>query len=111
MIKFLPFEENGYIGMKAYENESELGSCTFTLNGYSMIFETVSCEDDIIIEGLARAAMNYGANRNAYIAEIKKEHFCPAFERLGFKDDEVMSVEIPEALTSTGCSCSDSKSF
>lgn len=111
MIKFLPFEENGYIGMKAYEDDSVLGLCTFTVNGYKMIFETVSCEDDIITEGLARAAMNYGANRNAYIAEIKKENFCPAFDRLGFKGDGVMSVEIPEALTSTGCSCPHSKPF
>jgi hypothetical protein len=110
MIRFLPFEEDGFIGMRAFENESELGFCTFSLSGYNMSFIDVCCDDDIIIEGLARAAMNYGANKNAYIAKIQKEHFCPAFNRLGFKGDDVMSVEIPEALTS-GCSCPHSKPF
>ena len=110
MIRFLPFEENGVIGMRAYENDSELGFCTFSLDGFNMEFIDVSCEDDIITEGLARAAMNYGANKNAYIAKIRKEHFCPAFSRLGFTGGEAMSVEIPEALTS-GCSCPHSKPF
>lgn len=110
MIRFLPFEENGVIGMRAYENESELGFCTFSLDGYNMSFAEVNCDDDVITEGLARAAMNYGANKNVYIAKIRKEHFSPAFGRLGFKGDEVMSVEIPEALTS-GCSCPHSEPF
>lgn len=110
MIRFLPFEKDGLAGMRAFEKDSELGFCTFSLDGYKMIFAEICSDDDIITEGLARAAMNYGANRNAYIAEIKKEQFCPAFERLGFNGDEVMSVEIPEALTS-GCSCPHSKPF
>ena len=104
MIKFLPFEENGLIGMKAFENDSELGYCTFSLSGFNMDFVEISCDDDIITEGLARAAMNYGANKNVYIAKIRKEHICPAFIRLGFKGEDVLYVEIPEALTS-GCSC------
>ncbi len=104
MIKFLPFEDNGLVGMRASENDSELGFCTFLLTGFNMEFIDVCCEDDIITEGLARAAMNYGANKNAYIARIRKEHVCPAFIRLGFKGDDVLDVEIPEALTS-GCSC------
>lgn len=105
MIKFLPFEDdNGLIGMKAFENENVLGFCTFSLSGFNMEFVEICCEDDIITEGLARAAMNYGANKNAYIARIRKEHNCPAFVRLGFKGQDILDVEIPEALTS-GCSC------
>ncbi len=110
MIKFLPFKDERLAGMKAFENDKELGFCTFSLCGFNMEFVEIMCDDDIITEGLARAAMNYGANKNAFIAKIKKEHFCPAFERLGFKGDEVMSVEIPEALTS-GCSCPHSQPF
>lgn len=110
MIKFLPFETNGLFGMKASENENDLGFCTFNLNGYNMTFEEISCDDDIIIEGLARAAMNFAANRNAYIAKIKKAHFCAAFKRLGFEGEDILSVEIPEALTS-GCNCPHSKPF
>lgn len=110
MIKFLPFEENGLVGMKAFENESELGFCTFSISGFDMNFVEIQCDDDIITEGLARAAMNYGANKNVYIAKIKEEYFCPAFKRLGFTGDDILSVEIPEALTS-GCSCPNSKPF
>ena len=104
MIKFLPLEDNGLITITAYENNSELGSCVFSLSGYNLDFVKVSCEDDIITEGLARAALNYGANYNAYIARLNKDYLCPAFIRLGFKGGDVLEVEIPEALTS-GCSC------
>lgn len=110
MIKFLPFENEGLFGMKAFENDSQLGYCTFTLGGYEMKFEEIYCDDDIIIEGLARAAMNFAANKNAYIAKADKTLLCAALKRLGFVGDEVMSVEIPEALTS-GCSCPHSKPF
>lgn len=110
MIRFLPFEDNGLFGMNAFENESKLGFCTFSVDGYNMKFIEVSCKDDIIIEGLARAAMNFAANKNVYIAKIQKAHLCAAFERLGFKGGEELSVEIPEALTS-GCSCPHSKPF
>ena len=105
MIRFLPYEDNGLVRIKAFENDAELGFCIFSLSGFNMEFVEVSCDDDIITEGLARAAMNYGANKNAYIARIKKEHVCPAFIRLGFNGKDVLEVEIPEALTS-GCSCS-----
>ena len=104
MIKFLPYENEGFITFKAFESDAELGYCSFTLNGYVMKFTDVMCNDDIVTEGLARAAMNYGANYNVYIAEISKNLLCPAFIRLGFKGDDILKVEIPEALTS-GCSC------
>ena len=104
MIRFVPFEKNGVIGMDAFENDVNIGSCTFVINGFDMKFLTVDCNDDIIVEGLARASMNYAANRYAYIAKIDKELSSIAFIRLGFSGDEVLSVEIPVALTS-GCSC------
>ncbi len=103
MIKFVPFEENGAIGIAAFNGEEKAGVCTFSSNGYFMTFDSVECDDDIITEGLARAAMNYAANRNAYIAKISKDISSPAFIRLGFEGDDVLSVEIPEALAS-GCS-------
>lgn len=104
MIKFIPFENNGVAGMTALDGETEIGKCEFTVEGYFMTFVSVDCSDDIIAEGLARAAMNYAANRNAYIAKIKKELSSAAFIRLGFSGEEILSVEIPEALAS-GCTC------
>ena len=104
MIRFIPFEDNGIAGMTALEGEKEIGRCEFSVEGYNMTFLSVDCSDDIITEGLARAAMNYAANRNAYIAKIKKEFSSAAFIRLGFAGDDILSVEIPEALAS-GCTC------
>ena len=107
MIKFVPYENNDLSGIKAYESENVIGSCEFKLSGYNMLFVSVDCADDIITEGLARAAMNYAANRNAYIAQINNELSSSAFIRLGFKGNDLLSVEIPEALAS-GCTCGHS---
>ncbi len=104
MIRFIPCENDGITGMTAVENDKDIGSCTFEINGFEMVFLTVECNDDVITEGLARAAMNYSANRFAYIARINRKMASPAFLRLGFSGDEILSVEIPEALTS-GCTC------
>ena len=104
MISFIPFENNGIVGMTALDGENKIGCCTFSTEGYFMTFDSVECDDDVITEGLARAAMNYAANRNAYIAKIRKELSSAAFIRLGFEGDELLSVEIPEALAS-GCTC------
>lgn len=104
MIRFLPFEENGSVGMSAFDGENKIGYCTFSTEGYVMNFVNIECDDDIITEGLARAAMNYAANRNAYIAKISRELSSAAFFRLGFDGDDVLSVEIPESLAS-GCTC------
>ena len=105
MIRFIPFENGASAGMTALDGEQQIGRCEFTLDGYNMTFISVECADDIITEGLARAAMNYAANRNAYIARISKELSSAAFVRLGFSGQAVLSVEIPEALAS-GCTCS-----
>ncbi len=104
MIKFVPFEYDGVIGIKAVENENDIGFCTFEISGFDMTFLSVECKDDIVTEGIARSAMNYGANRNAYIAKISKQLASPAFNRLGFSGDDILCAEIPVALT-TGCSC------
>ncbi len=104
MIRFIPYDSENVVGMKAVENDNEIGCCTFKINGFDMEFISVDCADDIIIEGLARASMNYAAIRYAYIAKIEKKNVSPAFLRLGFTGEDVLSVEIPVALTS-GCSC------
>ncbi len=104
MIKFIPFDREDVTGITALDGDNAIGSCTFTIDGYFMSFNSVECDDDIITEGLARSAMNYAANRNAYIAKIRRDISSAAFIRLGFSGDDMLSVEIPEALAS-GCTC------
>lgn len=104
MIKFIPFNRDGITEITALDGDNAIGSCTFSIDGYFMSFNSVDCNDDIITEGLARSAMNYAANRNAYIAKISKDISSAAFVRLGFSGDDMLCVEIPEALAS-GCTC------
>ncbi len=105
MLRFLPEKNDDFTQINAFDGEVFIGSCKYTMNGYNMEIMSVDCSDDIITEGLARAAMNCAANSGAYIAAIKKELVCPAFVRLGFEGEDILSVEIPQALTSGGCSC------
>lgn len=107
MIRFLPFETNS---MKAFEGENEVGYCSFSIDGFVMTFNSLVAEnnDPIITEGLIRSAMNYAANRGAYISKVEKGISQKMFEFLEFKGDEVLSAEIPEVLTS-GCGCSHNK--
>lgn len=109
MISFLPCEEENKVIFTAVDGGKKIGSCAIILNGYDTEFVSVECDDDIITEGLARSAMNYAANRMAYIAKIKNTLAKPAFIRLGFEGENMLSVEIPQALTS-GCSCNHNKS-
>lgn len=107
MIRFVPLKKENCVEVTAYEGEKAVGTAHFTVDGFNMSFISVDCSDDIIVEGLARSSMNYAANRNAYIALLPKSLNAPAFKRLGFEGDDVLSVEIPEALM-TGCSCGHS---
>lgn len=108
MISFLPQEKDGSVVFTAFDGDEALGSCEFTLSGYNMTFTRMDCGDDIITEGLARSAMGCAANRGGYIAKISSSLSTPAFERLGFAGGDILSVEIPQALTS-GCTCHQKK--
>ncbi len=106
MISFLPCEKPDCIEFTAFENEKEVGKCTFYVEKYTMYFTAFSCIGDIMAEGLARSAMNCAANKGAYIAKISSELSNPAFIRLGFEGENELTVEIPQALSSC-CSCGD----
>lgn len=108
MISFLPEEKENSVAFTAYSGDEVLGRCEFFLDGNEMTFLSVDCDDAVITEGLARSAMGYAATRNGYIAKIKKTLSSSAFDILGFTGDDILSVEIPQALTS-GCTCHKKK--
>ncbi len=93
---------SGYI---AYEADgSECGYCAFRLNGYTMeiIDVNVPDRDAETQEGLIRSALNFGANRNAYIAFYKAGEAVEVAKMLGFSGDELKG-EIPELLAGHCC--------
>ena len=95
----------GYIGYDL-RNNSVCGECVFRLKGYSMEILFVEAHDDDAetIEGLIRSALNYGGNRNVYIAEFKAETGIAVAEMLGFECEKgVLSGDIPTLLKGSCC--------
>lgn len=120
MIRFVPVtsdklgepfssEKNlcGYIGYDLSADGAECGKCVFRLNGYTMdvCFVEALNSDAETQEGLIRSALNYGANRGAYIAFYKADDAVSVARVLGFEEDEsgVLSGEIPELLKGSCC--------
>ncbi len=118
MLKFVPVKYNeldepfcfdstlnGYIGYDLADN-SECGKCVFRLNGYRMeIISVVALMNDAeTTEGLIRSALNFGGNRNVYIAEFKADACVEVAEMLGFRDENgTLSGDIPTLLKGSCC--------
>lgn len=104
MIRFLQIPApEGLYAFETLAEETQAGTCSFRLEGYQMEFVRVDCADPLLADGLLRAAMNFAANRNAYIARARAGVADAALRRLGFEGADMLSAEIPEALA--GCAC------
>lgn len=115
MIKFVP-KTAAQAGLNSDDNifiytgydltsDEECGKCIFKLNGYDMSILKIDSEsDDETIEGLIRSALNYGANRGAYIASFDADKGINVALLLGFKEkDGSLTGEIPELLAGSCC--------
>lgn len=94
----------GYIGYD--DDDKECGFIVFYLDGYSMeIIDTdVADEDAETYEGLIRSALNYGANRNAYIAYYSAKKASEVAKLLGFEaQGDKLYGEIPFLLQGRCC--------
>lgn len=101
MIAFKPIEENGIYGYIAVD-ETEVGKCLFKINGLYVDITAVTAVEELIAEGLIRAALNFAANRSCYIARCAAGLSDNVLSRMKFTlKDGLYSAEIPEALT--GC--------
>lgn len=119
MLKFLPvcykdlgatFSEdcslNGYIGYDLSNNNTECGKCAFRLKGYSMeiVYVEAYDNDPETIEGLIRSALNYGGNRNVYMADYIADNGIDVAITLGFELNKgVYSGDIPSLLQGSCC--------
>ncbi len=94
----------GYIG---YEDDGkQCGMAVFHLDGYSMEIVEISVpdKDPETQEGLIRSALNYGANRNAYIAHYKASEGVEVAKMLGFEQNgDKLTGEIPFLLAGHCC--------
>ncbi|MBQ7596277.1 MAG: hypothetical protein IJU45_06405 [Clostridia bacterium] len=104
-------QDENALGYIAYDdNENECGFIVFYLNGYSMeITEAEVFDGDAkTYEGLIRSALNYGANRNAYIAFYSARKASDVAKMLGFESQgDKLYGEIPFLLQGRCCKEND----
>ena len=106
MIYFKPDSDENTTCIRSFDGETVIGSCTIDVNGYECTLSelTVSLNDSLLVEGLIRSALNYAANRGAYIANCSQSEFDTVLKLLGFViNDGVYSGEIPELLKGSCC--------
>ncbi len=98
MIEVKPQEFTGNkVSFIATENGEKTGTCQIELDGYYVEILSVTAPEDksYISELLLRSALNYAANRNAYMAKTKLNDFLQfPFEKSG----EYYEADIPSLL-------------
>lgn len=102
MLEFKPFDiDDKTHGYRAEENGDNIGECIFSLGGtYAEILSVKT-------RGLVRSALNFAANRSAYMARadvgrVEKEPFVT----LGFEEKNgFYESDIPSALTGSCGQC------
>ncbi len=93
-----------YIGVD--EEEKFVGKCLMSIVGYKCVIEIVECnyKDKLLVEGFLRSALNFCANRNAYMAYCKIEEISDVLLHLGFENsDGIYSGDIPSLLKGSCC--------
>ena len=96
--------------IKTNKNGEKIGECIFSLGGtYAEILSIKTRNSDrLVAEGLVRSALNFAANRSAYMAradigKVEKEPFIT----LGFEEKNgFYESDIPSALTGSCGHCS-----
>ncbi len=97
MITVKPIEKKETVIFTADEDGIDEGNCEIALSGYEVEVLTAEYNEDkpYILELLLRAALNFAANRNAYLAKTKLDIFTDfPFE----KDGDFFKGTIPELL-------------
>lgn len=94
----------GYIGLD--EEKNPVGKCLMCIKQYNCYILTLECDytDKLLVEGFLRAALNFCANRNAYMAHCKIAEISEVLVYLGFENNNgVYSGDIPTLLKGSCC--------
>ncbi len=95
-----------YIGYD--EDKSEVGQALVKVLGYNCYLLSVKCDfsDKLLVEGFVRAALNFGANRFAYMAYTELFEIEDVLLSLGFeKKNSVYCGDIPSLLKGSCSHC------
>lgn len=110
-IKFLfnltSTDENSVYGAYiAVEGDKQLGKCIVKIDNMNCEISNLEVEinDELLIEGLLRASLNFAGNRNAYMARCSDEKIKDILLLLGFqKKDDYYEGDIPTLLLGSCC--------
>ncbi len=94
----------------AIDGDEEKGSCYISVDAQKCFLSDIVSEenDDLLVEGLIRSALNFAANRGAYIAVCREGEFKSVLEFLGFENTGgIYQGEIPELLKGSCCKKTD----
>lgn len=102
------FDENfiygGYIGLA--QNGENVGKIFMKVFRTKCHISSLECDvsDSLLVEGFIRAALNFCANRNAYMAYCTDERIKNVLLLLGFEEENgVYSGDIPTLLKGSCC--------
>lgn len=93
-----------YVGFD--EDGNTVGKCLVRINGYNCEIVSLECDysDKLLVEGFLRAALNFCANRNVYMAHCSISEISNVLIYLGFENDNgVYSGDIPTLLKGSCC--------
>lgn len=93
-----------YVGFE--EDGSYVGKCLMKIDGYNCEILSVDCDysDKLLVEGFLRAALNFCANRSAYMAYCSIAEIQDVLLYLGFENKSgVYSGDIPTLLKGSCC--------
>lgn len=93
-----------YVGID--EDGNTVGKCLMKINGYNCEIVSIDCDysDKLLVEGFLRAALNFCANRSAYMAYCSITKISEVLLYLGFENENgVYSGDIPTLLKGSCC--------
>ncbi|MEG2079955.1 MAG: hypothetical protein RRZ68_00135 [Oscillospiraceae bacterium] len=99
-------EKSVYGAYIAVEGDKQLGKCIVKIDNMNCEISNLEVEinDELLIEGLLRASLNFAGNRNAYIARCSDEKIKDILLLLGFqKKDDYYEGDIPTLLLGGCC--------
>lgn len=101
------FDDSIFGGYMGFDEESNfVGKCLMSIKGFNCYIHIIECDfsDKLLVEGFIRAALNFCANRNAYMAHCNISEISEILEYLGFeKINGVYSGDIPTLLKGSCC--------
>lgn len=104
---------DGCAALVAVSGDEKLGQCLLQMTERGVDILSINCdvEDDSLIDWLMRSAMNYAANRGAYLAYCSLPQYEETLLSLSFeKKDGYYVGEVPEIFKGCKhCAAADKK--